>query len=88
LGDADVQKLLDKLKQAFGDKRPTLLVVDAVAAETGIDPAVASFDMQMLIGTRGRERTLAEWTALFEGACLRIEEVVEVRAFVSFIVVR
>lgn len=88
LGDADVQKLLDKLKQAFGDKRPTLLVVDAVAAETGIDPAIASFDMQMLIGTKGRERTLAEWTALFEGACLRVEEVVEVRAFVSFIVVR
>jgi hypothetical protein len=49
---------------------------------------VAGFDMQMLIGTRGRERTLAEWTALFEGACLRIEEVVEVRTFASFIVVR
>jgi hypothetical protein len=88
LGDEEVQKLLGKLKQAFGDKRPTLLAVDAVAAERNIDPAVAGFDMQMLIGTRGRERTLAEWTALFEGACLRIEEVVEVRTFASFIVVR
>lgn len=88
LGDADVQKLLDKLKEAFGDKRPTLLVIDMVAAETHIDPAVAAFDMQMLMGTKGRERTLPEWQALFEGVCLRIEEVVEVRTFPSFIVVR
>ncbi len=88
LGDAEVQKLLDKLKTAFGDKRPTLLVIDMVAAETDIDPVVASFDMQMLMGTKGRERTLPEWRALFEGACLRIEEVVEVRTFPSFIVVR
>ncbi len=87
-GDEDVQKLLGKLKQAFGNKRPTLLVVDAVAAETKIDPAVAGFDMQMLIGTKGRERTLAEWRALFDGACLRIDEVVEVRTFASFIVAR
>ena len=88
LGDEEVQKLLDKLKLAFGNKQPTLLVVDTVAAETNIDPAVAAFDMQMLIGTKGRERTLNEWRALFEGACLHIEEVVEVRSFASFIVVR
>lgn len=88
LGDAEAQKLLDKLKQAFGDKHPTLLVVDTVAAETSIDPSVASFDMQMLIGTKGRERTLDEWRALFEGACLNLEEVVEVQTFASFIVVR
>ncbi len=63
-------------------------MIDTVAAETQIDPAVASFDMQMLIGTKGRERTLPEWRALFEGACLHIDEVVEVRSFASFIVVR
>lgn len=87
-GDGDAQRLLDRLKLAFGDKRPTLLVVDTVAAETNIDPSVAGFDMQMMMGTSGRERTLAEWRALFEGACLRIDEVVEVRTFASFIVVR
>lgn len=88
IGDTEMQQLLDRLKQAIGDKRPTILVADTVAAECGIDPAVASFDMQMMMGTKGRERTLAEWRALFEGACLHIDEVVEVRAFPSFIVVR
>lgn len=88
LGDAEAQQLLGKLKLAFGDRRPAVLVVDTVANECNIDPAVAGFDMQMLIGTKGRERTLEEWRALFAGACLRIDQVVNVRTFASFIVVR
>jgi C-methyltransferase len=63
-------------------------VVDCVAQERGIDPSVASFDMQMLIGTRGRERTLREWQALFARSDFVLKEVVAVRTFARFIVVR
>jgi hypothetical protein len=88
LGDEDAKAVLDNLRRAMGDRGATALVVDAVAEETGIAPALASFDMQMLIGTRGRERTLNEWTALFDEAGFGIQEVVDVRTFAKFIVVR
>ena len=87
LSDEAAQTLLGKVKQAVGGKKATLLVVDAIAAEHHLDPAIAGFDMQMLIGTKGRERTLDEWRSLFVNACLRIEQVIEVRTFASFIVV-
>jgi hypothetical protein len=86
LDDEDAQVVLHALNRAIGDTNAAVLVVDAVAARTGVDPTIASFDMQMLIGTRGRERTLAEWTALFGKAGFSIREVVDVRTFAKFIV--
>lgn len=88
MGDEDCAKVISRLRSAIGNEKPTILVVDAVAEATGIDPGVASFDMQMLMGTQGRERTLEEWTGLFEGTGLRIDEIVKVRTFARFIVVR
>ena len=60
--------------------------MDCVAQEIHIDPVIASFDMQMLIGTSGRERTLSEWNRLLKSAGFRISEIVAVRSFASFIV--
>ena len=65
-----------------------VLVVDTVAQECGIDPNVAAFDMQMLINTRGRERTRSEWEALFQRSGFSIREVVDVRTFAKLIVVQ
>jgi hypothetical protein len=88
LDDADAERVLANLKQAFGSEHPTLLVVDTVAQECGIDPNVAAFDMQMLINTRGRERTRSEWEALFQRNGFSIREVVDVRTFAKLIVVQ
>ena len=76
------------MKTAMGDHRATAVVVDMVAEQPGIDPSVAAFDMQMLMGTRGRERTRDEWTALFAGHGFGIREIVDVRTFAKFIVIQ
>lgn len=87
VSDEDAGRVLANLRQAFGNEHPTLVVVDMVAQEHGIDPNVASFDMQMLVNTHGRERTRSEWQALFERNGFRLREVVDVRTFAKFIVV-
>jgi hypothetical protein len=88
LDDEGARAVLANLRRAFGRRRPTVLVVDAVAEPTNIDPTVASFDMQMLVGTRGRERTPEEWSSLFVSSGFDVEEVVDVRTFAKFIVLR
>lgn len=86
LGDEEAGRVLANLHQAFAGYRPTLLVVDTVAEEVGIDPNVAAMDMQMLIGTRGRERTRSEWESLFRRNGFALRELVPVRTFARFIV--
>ncbi|MEJ2308457.1 MAG: methyltransferase [Gammaproteobacteria bacterium] len=86
LGDDDAKRLLRNLRNAIGSYGARALIVDCVARESNIGPVVAGFDMQMLIGTRGRERTLSEWKALLAGAGFRISDIVAVRSFASFIV--
>ncbi|HSD96012.1 MAG TPA: methyltransferase [Sulfuricaulis sp.] len=47
-----------------------------------------SFDMQMFMGTRGRERTLREWLALFDRSGLALEELVSLRSFGKILVLK
>jgi hypothetical protein len=86
LGDDEAKCLLQNLRTAIGSSGAHALIVDCVAPEIHIDPVIASFDMQMLIGTKGRERTLSEWNTLLKSADFRISEIVAVRSFASFIV--
>jgi len=56
--------------------------------ETGADLSSASFDMQMFMGTRGRERTLQEWQRLFSDSGLKLEEIVALRSFGKLLMLR
>lgn len=87
IGDEEAGRLLLNIRRSFGRYRPTLLVVDTMAEEVGIDPTVAAMDMQMLMGTRGRERTRSEWEGLFHSNGFVLREVISVRTFARFIVV-
>lgn len=40
------------------------------------------------MGTRGRERTLSEWRALFDRSGLMLEEVVGLQSFGNILVLR
>ena len=86
LSDDESKTVLGNLKLAIGEKNPYILIADTVAEEMHVNPTVAAFDMQMLIGTRGRERTLSEWKQLLEGSGFEMVDVVDVRTFVKFIV--
>jgi len=88
LSDEECAKVLMNLKSAIDIKMPYILFGDAVAEEMHIDPTIATFDMQMLIGTSGHERTLSEWKRLLDGAGFEIMEIMNVRTFVKFIVAR
>jgi hypothetical protein len=44
--------------------------------------------MQMLMGTRGRERTHSEWEMVFARAGVQLEEVVHLASFGKMLVLR
>jgi hypothetical protein len=84
--DAACIKALRKLARACGSTGARIAVMELVMADHGADLAGASFDMQMFMGTRGRERTLAEWSRLFDDGGLALEEVVNLRSFAKILV--
>ncbi len=86
--NSQCQKILANLKHAVGNKKPYIIIADAVAEEMNINPFIAAMDMQMLMGTEGRERTLSEWNLLFKNTGFKIEEIIEARTFVKYIVLK
>ena len=86
--DNDCRKILHNLKTAIGNKSPYVVIADAVANEMTIDSITASMDMQMLMGTKGRERTMLEWKNLFNDTGFNIERVMDIRAFAKYIILR
>lgn len=88
MSDASCTRILINLRAAMGTTQATVLFVDAVAEEMQLDPTIASFDMQMLIGTQGRERTASEWQTLLSGAGFDVTQILPVRTFAKFIVAR
>jgi hypothetical protein len=88
LSDEQCTKILSNLKSAIGHYQTTILFADAVAEEIHINPTVAAFDMQMLIGTKGRERTPSEWQCLLKSAGFEVVEIMNVRTFANFVIAK
>lgn len=88
MGDSECLQVLHNLKTAIGDYAPCIVFIDMVMPEMQADPTTAAFDMQMLVNTRGRERTEAEWQALLGKGGFRLDAVIPVRTFASLIVAR
>lgn len=86
--DASCVRALGNLARACGDSGARIAVMELVMADRDADVAGASFDMQMFMGTRGRERTLAEWSRLLDDSGLALEEVVSLRSFAKILVAR
>jgi hypothetical protein len=79
---------LRNLAKTIGQSGARIALLELVLPESGTDLAGASFDMQMFMGTRGRERTLREWSGLIESAGLHLDEVVGLQQFGSVLVLR
>lgn len=80
--------ILKNVARAVGVSGAKIALMEMVLPEHGADAASASFDMQMFMGTRGRERTLTQWQALFRHCGLVLEEVIGLRSFVGILVLR
>lgn len=87
MGDAQADDILANLRTACGSHHPTIAIIDCVAEAQRIDTNVANFDMQMLVGTRGRERTEAEWRVLLERSNFTLQEIVSLRTFARLLVI-
>lgn len=81
-------RALANLAEASAGTGARIALLEMVLPETGADLAGASFDMQMFMGTRGHERTLSEWRALFGRSGLALEEVVGLQSFGNILVLR
>lgn len=79
-------QVLSNLATASGDSGALIALMEMVVPDWKCDAISASFDMQMLMGTRGRERTLEEWQALFGRSGLRLQEQVDLRSFGKILV--
>jgi len=77
---------LRNLARACGGTGARIAIMELVMPDTKADLASASFDMQMYMGTRGRERTLVEWLTLFDGSGVVFEELVGLQSFAKVLV--
>lgn len=79
-------KALRNLVRVCGDSGARIALLELVMSASQADVPSTSFDMQMFIATRGRERTLTEWRNLFERSGLILEEVVGLQTLGNILV--
>lgn len=81
-------KILANLASACAATGACIAVMELVLSESRAGLTGASFDMQMFMATRGRERTLDEWRKLFDRCELQLAEVVSLQSFAKIMVLR
>lgn len=83
--DAQCTRILRHVATGIGQSGALCAILEVVMPPQGADYASASFDMQMFMGTRGQERTLAQWQALFAHSGLRLREQVDLQSFAKIL---
>jgi len=86
--DATCITALRNLAKACGQSGARIALLEMVLPELRADVTGTSFDMQMFMGTRGRERTLKQWSTLFDLADIRLEEVIGLQSFGNILVLQ
>lgn len=65
-----------------------IVLLEMVLPDSHADLTAASMDMQMFVGTAGRERTRNEWERVFERGGVRLVEIVHLASFGKMLVLR
>lgn len=86
--DATCIEALRQVVKAAGTTGAAIVLLEMVMPEHGADLTAASFDLQMFMGTRGRERSLREWEAVFRQSGVRLVEAVALASFGQMLVLR
>ncbi len=84
--DVACVQALRNLAQASTGTGARIAIFELVTDPDKPDTLSTAFDMQMFMGTRGRERNLAQWTELFQQSNLRLEQVINLRGFGKILV--
>lgn len=88
LGDENCVKVLHNLATASASTGAYIALMELVVPDLKADFSSVAFDMQMFMGTRGRERTLPEWQNLFDQSGLMLEEQVSLQSIGKILVLR
>ncbi len=86
--DSEAATLLGRVRAAVGRSGATVVLMEVVMPDHEADLATTGFDMQMLMGTRGRERTAAEWRALVRQSGFDWIETVQMASIGALLVLR
>jgi hypothetical protein len=78
---------LKNIKNQSGTSAPWVVVMEMLADEP-MSPMIASFDLQMLVCTRGKERNLHQWNAIFENSGYSLVEVVPTASMATLLLIR
>jgi hypothetical protein len=79
--------VLCNLAKACAGSGASIALMELIMPESKADLASTSFDLQMFMGTRGRERMLTEWQSLFDRSGLFLKEVVSLQSFGKILVI-
>jgi hypothetical protein len=82
--DDEAVAILKNLK-AGAPRAAKLLVIDGVVQPTARNDTVLDVDIEMLVMTTGRERTLVEWSAVLSLAGFRLTRVIPAGAWSSIV---
>lgn len=88
LDDENCVKVLRNLATASTGTGACIALMELVVSEWKADFSSAAFDMQIFMGTRGRERTLSEWQHLFDQSRLELEEQVGLQSIGKILVLK
>ncbi len=86
--DSDCIRILRNIARASVDTGARVAIMELVMPEQNADLTHCAFDMQMFIGTSGRERTLQQWQSIFYHAGYKLEESVRLRPFGHIMVLK
>ncbi len=88
MDDENCVKVLRNLTAASAGAGARIAIMEVVVSELNADFSSAAFDMQMFMGTKGRERTLPEWQNLFDQSGWVLEEEVGLQSIGKILVLR
>ncbi|MBI5258559.1 MAG: methyltransferase [Burkholderiales bacterium] len=88
LDDDSATALLRRVAAAAAPVGATIVLLEQVMPDRQADLATAVLDLQMFVNTRGRERGLAAWQALFERSGVRLVNQVPLGAAGSLLVLK
>lgn len=88
MDDATCVQALRRLAQGAGSTGARVALMELVVPDMKADLPSASFDMQMFMGTHGKERTLREWRQLFDRSGWVLEEQVGLQSLGAILVLR
>lgn len=88
MDDRGCIKILRNLATASAGTGARIVLMEMVVPELNADISSTSFDMQMFMGTQGRERTMTEWLDLIDQSGFSLMEVVGLQSIGKMLVLR